>query len=103
MREEGADQHKNRDRALKNADIDAAVAQYLLDREPFVSGVTIPPKTDLLTKSGLTGVVEDIVTAANGFMTDVSFKLSASGGNLFFYTLSPGEKAKLTSSVSFPP
>lgn len=83
------------------AQIDAAVVQYLFDREPFVSGVTLPPRRDVITKSGLIAIIQDIVDAAGGSFLTIDFAQTGFGGNLFTYTLGEGEKAKLTGSVGF--
>jgi uncharacterized phage protein gp47/JayE len=79
--------------------INQAVAQYFAARRPYISGVTIPPRTDTITVSALTGVVEDVVTAANGFFSSVTMKETGGGQNLFVYTLGQGEKAKSTAVV----
>ncbi len=81
--------------------IDAALLEFFLDREPFISGLTQGPRKDTISNTGLVGVVEDIVTAANGFFDGVSFSLTSGGGNLFVYTLGQGEKAKLTEPVVY--
>ena len=81
-------------------DITNAVVTYYLESEPFVDGLTIPPRKDRLTRSALIGLVEDIVTAANGAFTTVNFSLTAGGGNLEIYTLLEGEKAK-SGTVSY--
>jgi uncharacterized phage protein gp47/JayE len=87
--------------AQTQADIDAAISEYLFSREPEVSGVTVPPKKNQVTQSGLVGLVEDIVTAAGGIFTTVDFNQTGSGGSLTIYTLGQGEEAKLTGAVSF--
>ena len=76
------------------SDIEAAMEEYFLTAEPFVDGLTIPPRKDRLTRSALIGLVEDIVTATNGTLTTVTFSMSSGGGNLEVYTLLEGEKAK---------
>jgi len=87
--------------ASVQAQIQAAVVDYFLAREPFVSGVTLPPRTDTITKSSLIGLVEDIVTAADGTFTSINYNKTGFGVNLISYTLGQGEKAKLTGSVTF--
>lgn len=81
--------------------IAAAVVQYLFDRSPFVSGLTLPPRRDVLTKSGLIAIIQDIVDAAGGSFLTINFAQTGFGGNLFTYTLGEGEKAGLTGSVGF--
>lgn len=92
------------------ADINTAVTNFFLARNPFVSGVTSGPRTDLITRSAISGVVEDIVTEANGTFTGVSFKTTAGSQPIIEYRLGVpgvgglGEKAKLTGgTVTFSP
>lgn len=86
------------DAAQTQADITQAIEEYMLDREPFIDGLTVPPRTDRITKSGVSGVVDDIVSAAGGFFDDVI--LVQGGDTITFYSLGQGEKAK-SSSVIF--
>ena len=74
--------------------INSAVDGYFAAAEPFIDGLTLPPRRDRLTRSALIGLVEDIITASNGIFTDVTFALSSGGGNIELYTLGRGEKAK---------
>ncbi len=76
-----------------------AVTEYFLGREPFVSGVTVPPRLDAISNTAIAAVVLDIVAAANGTFLGISFALSSGGGNLFTYTLGQGEKSKLVTLV----
>ena len=71
-----------------------------LAAEPFIDGLTVPPRKDRITRSLLIGAVEDVVTAANGLFTTVTFVLDAGGPNLELYELGRGEKAK-TVDITF--
>lgn len=82
------------------ADIEAAIVAYFAAGEPFINGLTVPPRRDRLTRSGLIGVVEDIVTAANGTFTTARYEVTGSGTPLETYTLGRGEKARAI-SVAF--
>jgi len=82
------------DLAQVRADIEAALIDYFADAEPYISGLSIPPRTDKLTNTRITSIVEDVVTAANGTFTSTSFELDSGGGPLNDYTLGEGEKAK---------
>ena len=84
-------------------DVEAELIAFFLARAPFVSGVTIGARTDGITKSGLIGLVEDLVTAANGTFSHVNFNKTGFGSNLSTYTLGQGEKAKVTAPVVFTP
>ncbi len=78
------------------AEVIASVLVYFAEREPFVSGVTSLPRTDMLTKNDLTTLVTQIVLAAGGLFSSVSFTITGSGTQQFVYTLIQGEKAKST-------
>jgi len=80
------------------ADIEAALVEYFLARAPFISGLSILPRLDRVTNSGVTGVVNDITSAAGGVLTSVTVEESSTPFSL--YTLGVGEKAKLD-SVTF--
>ena len=86
--------------AQVQADITAALVSFYLAAEPFVDGLTIPPRKDRITRSALAGLVEDIVTAANGTFTTVIFNKTGVGGGTEIYILQEGEKAK-SGAVSF--
>jgi uncharacterized phage protein gp47/JayE len=77
------------------ADIEAAIVDFFLDTEPFIDGLTIPPRKDRITQSALIGLVEDIVTAVNGTFGTVTFAPTG-GGSIPLYILAKGEKAKST-------
>jgi len=87
--------------ATVQADISTAITEFFLDAEPFIDGLTIPPRQDRITRSALIGLVEDIVSAANGTFTTVIFVETTLAGSLELYVLQPGEKAKLATPVVF--
>ena len=74
-------------------DIEAQLRAYFLEREPFLVGLTIPPRYDRVTASAIAGVVDDVVSAAGGVFSSVV--VSKGGVNLTEYTLGIGERAKL--------
>lgn len=80
--------------AQVQSDIESALVSFYLAAEPFVDGLTIPPRKDRITRSALIGIVEDIVTAANGTFTTVIFNKTGVGGSTEIYILQEGEKAK---------
>lgn len=88
------------DIAQVQADITTALDDYFASVEPYILGLSIPPRTDVLTQTRLSALVEDIVTGAGGTFTSVTFKLHSGGGTLSVYTLTEGEKAK-TGTVAF--
>jgi uncharacterized phage protein gp47/JayE len=87
--------------ATVQSQIQDAVEDFFISAEPFIDGLTIPPRLDRITRAALIGLVEDIVTAANGTFTTVSFSETTIAGSLELYILQQGEKAKLSTSVVF--
>lgn len=86
------------DLATVQADIEAALEQYFLDREPYIVGLTLPPRKDRITASAIGGLVDDIVSSYNGVFTSVIlYRLTVA---IELYNLTTGEKAKLD-TVSF--
>ena len=84
------------------AQIDTTVIDYFLNAEPFIDGLTIPPRLDKITRSALIGVVNDIVSAANGTFTTLTFaETLIPAVDLELYVLQQGEKAKLSTSVVY--
>lgn len=75
------------------AEILDALTAFFLSREPFLVGLSIPPRRDRVAQSSANGVVDDIVSLNNGVFTDVVMR---KGGVITpLYTLGTGEKAKL--------
>ena len=87
------------DLAQVQADITAALADYFAALEPYIPGLSVPPRADIITQTRLSALVEDIVTGAGGTFTAVTFKLHSGGGTLSTYTLTEGEKAKSATVV----
>lgn len=82
------------------ADVTAAIQEYFLSVEPFIPGLSIPPRRDQITRTRVSATVEDIVTAAGGTFIAAKFYPTGSPGNLAAYSLGEGEKAK-AATVSF--
>lgn len=78
--------------------IEEALTEFFLTREPFIPGLSTPPRRDRVTLPALGGVVEDIVSANGGIFTGVVLELDSVVTDV--YTLGIGEKAKLA-SVTF--
>lgn len=90
------------DVAQVEADITAQMEFLFAQAEPFINGLTIPPRLDNITRSALIGAVEDIVTAVNGTFITVRFEITGSGTPIESYQLQRGEKAK-ADTVTFIP
>ena len=84
------------DPAQVQSDVDTAVKEYFKEAEPFIDGLTVPPRTDKITATKLVGIVDDIVSAANGTFTSLTMAITSGEGNITEYTLAEGEKAKAT-------
>jgi len=76
------------------ADITAALTQYFLAAEPFIAGLSVPPRIDQITRVTVSAIVEDIVTASNGTFTSASIDIPLTGV-VSVYVLGEGEKAKI--------
>ena len=76
------------------ANSEAALNAYFVERSPYLVGLTLPPRLDRITESAVSGIVEDVVSLANGIFTEA--KLYKSAVLTPIYTLGIGEKAKLT-------
>lgn len=86
------------DLAAVRAQIETAIEEYFLDREPFILGLSVPPRQDRITRSALSGVVDDVVSASGGIFNSVV--VTQDDLELQIYSLGVGEKAK-AASVSF--
>lgn len=75
------------------AAIEAATDEYLRSREPFIVGLSILPRRDLITRAGVTTAADEAASALGG--TVISVRLLLSGSPLVAHTLGDGEKAKL--------
>lgn len=85
------------------ADITEALGEYFRDAEPFIFGLSIPPRRDRLTESAIIGLIEDIVTAANGTFTTALFNVAGlTPGDITEYVLQEGEKAKVVDVTYVP-
>ena len=78
--------------------ITTAVEEYFLDREPFITGLSVLPRRDRITQSGIAGAVDDIVSAAGGVFGGVT--ITQDSISVSIYALGIGEKSK-AASVTF--
>lgn len=76
------------------ADILSSLEDYFREREPFIQGLSIPPRTDRITTTGVSGIIEDIVSAAGGIFNSATVTIGVTP-ILGTYSLLEGEKAKL--------
>lgn len=72
--------------------LEDALTEYFLEREPFIVGISVLPRLDRITRSGVSGVVDDIVSADGGIFSGVT--ITVDGVLVDIYQLKEGEKAK---------
>ena len=74
--------------------IKSALTTYFETREPFITGLSLPPQKNVISQANVIGIVDDIVSANNGTFTTVIINLS--GFVTAQYTLGQGEICKMT-------
>jgi len=77
--------------------IEAALVQYFLSREPFITGLSLLPREDRITYAAVGGIVEEVVSSFNGVFGAVELILS--GTIIPIYSLDEGQKAKLGEAI----
>lgn len=77
--------------AETQADIDAALESYFRSREPFIPGLSIPPRQDRVVTSTVSSLVEQIAADAGGIVSGVS--VAEDGFPVTVYVLGEGELA----------
>lgn len=75
------------------AQISAALFTYFANRAPYIVGLDTQGRSDRVTSTAIGGVVDDVVSAANGIFTSVA--TTQGGSAVTLYTLGQGEKSKL--------
>jgi uncharacterized phage protein gp47/JayE len=75
------------------ADITSGVAQYMLEREPYVVGLSTGIKKNNITQTGVAAIVEDIVNAGGGIFSGVNVREGAV--TISNRSLNEGETAKV--------
>jgi baseplate J-like protein len=83
---------------LKDA-IVAAADEYLRGREPYIVGVTSLPRADRITVGALSGVIEEVASAAGAAFSSIVLESTLGLGDS--WTLDRGEKAKLATPVTY--
>lgn len=79
--------------------VTAAIEEYFRAAEPFIDGLTVLPRTDTITKTTLTSIVNEVVAAVGGTFLSASFHVTGTPADLDTYILLQGEKAKAFSVV----
>ena len=73
--------------------VEEALTNYYLEREPFILGLSVLPRKDRVLETSLVGIVDQIVSANGGSVGPITQTLS--GPETPAYSLSFGAKAKL--------
>ncbi|MNJ52896.1 hypothetical protein D3C77_482600 [compost metagenome] len=73
--------------------IEAALIDYFLSREPYIVGLSVGVRSDRVTATAVGGVVDQVVGAAGGVFT--ALQVTRNGVDASVYVLGVGEKAKL--------
>lgn len=74
------------------AQIESAISEFLLSREPYIIGLDVGTRNDIVSETAIGGIVNDIVTAAGGYFT--SLEVTQDTAAIGVYILGIGEKAK---------
>ena len=75
--------------------IEQGIKDFFLDAEPFITGLSVPPRKDSISKIAVEGVINDIVRANNAeFLGAAIFEYSNNAPVDIAYQLGTGEKAK---------
>ncbi len=85
------------DLALVRSNIELALTQYFLGVEPFITGLSVPPRNDRVTRTRVSAVVEDIVSAAGGTFTSAGLARLSQTEDLPEWILEEGQKSGLDS------
>jgi hypothetical protein len=79
------------------ADIETALEIYFDSLVPFVEGIdVVRERNDLITELTISEVIQDVLSTYGGSAESIAFGLSV-GSFITFYSLDPGELAKLGS------
>jgi hypothetical protein len=74
--------------------IETGLTDFFLDRDPWITGLSIPPRKDIITLADVMGVVGKIASASSGYAINYSMSVDSTPIT-DYYALQEGEKAKL--------
>ena len=83
------------DTAAALAAIEDALTDYFLDREPYITGLAIPPRKDIISDMSVGAVAGQVAESLGGTITDVVVSVSGTPITDGIYYLSEGEKCKI--------
>ncbi len=87
--------------AQVETEITTAVDEFFIAAEPFITGLSVPPRLDQISQIDIESVINDVVKANNGSFFGINLFDFVTGGSLTSYQLVEGEKAKL-SEITYP-
>ena len=87
------------DKVAVEASIKKAVTDFFLQSEPFIEGLSIAPRLDIISNALVSSVIVDIVQANNGYFAEVLTYVYSTNVPVNLYQLSEGEKAKLAGII----
>ena len=73
-----------------------ALTDFFLSAAPFITGLSVPPRRDQISRIAVESVINDVVAANNGTFYQASLFIYTTGSGITTYPLNVGEKAKLT-------
>lgn len=80
--------------------IENGLSDYFLDREPYITGLAIPPRRDIISNMSAGAIAGQIAESLGGTIKDVALSIGGIPITDGIYYLSEGEKAKV-GTVSF--
>lgn len=83
------------DLAQVRSDIEDGLQDLFATYEPFIPGLSVPPRLDQITQTRIASIVEDVVTAAGGTFSSATFALNSGGATIPLYVLGEGEKSRV--------
>jgi len=83
------------DEATVKSNIQAGLEEYFLNAEPYIPGLSILPRKDIITSAGVASVIIDIVSSAGGVFSSVQITKDGDTIPSTIYALDEGEKAKV--------
>jgi hypothetical protein len=81
------------DTAGLRASLATAINQYLRTHEPFIVGLSVPPRADVVTQAGVAGVAHEVVRANGASFQQL--RLIRDAQIIMAHPLAHGERAKL--------
>lgn len=82
------------DEAACRAAIEAGLTEFFEDREPYITGLMVPPRKDIVSLAETAGVAARIAASYGGYFASISMEVD-SVSTAEYVTLEEGEKARI--------